>query len=173
MNDENLTLKDDKVTLANQISTLNSTITSRNNENETQNKINSEQNLSEIEFEILGTEEFKKTIYVLSRKNNLTEKIEKIKNLKIEKLNSDIENSNIISSLYKINEVLIENEELVKKFVEENILELNSEYEELEKIMDSLKKSKINKLILEQNLSLLEKHKDELKEKIKILEHIK
>ena len=173
MNDENLTLKDDKVTLANQISTLNSTITSRNNENETQNKINSEQNLSEIEFEILGTEEFKKTIYVLSRKNNLTEKIEKIKNLKIEKLKSDIENSNIISSLYKINEVLIENEELVKKFVEENILELNSEYEELEKIMDSLKKSKINKLILEQNLSLLEKHKDELKEKIKILEHIK
>ena len=93
--------------------------------------------------------------------------------MKIEKLNSDIENSNIISSLYKINEVLIENEELVKKFVEENILELNSEYEELEKIMDSLKKSKINKLILEQNLSLLEKHKDELKEKIKILEHIK
>ena len=173
MNNENLTLKDDKVTQANHISTLNSTITSRNNENETQNKINSEQNLSEIEFEILGTEEFKKTIYVLSRKNNLTEKIEKIKNLKIEKLNSDIENSNIISSLYKINEVLIENEELVKKFVEENILELNSEYEELEKIMDSLKKSKINKLILEQNLSLLEKHKDELKEKIKILEHIK
>ena len=39
--------------------------------------------------------------------------------------------------------------------------------------MDSLKKSKINKLILEQNLSLLEKHKDELKEKIKILEKIK
>ena len=57
--------------------------------------------------------------------------------------------------------------------MEENILELNSEIEELEKIMDSLKKSKINKLILEQNLSLLEKHKDELKEKIKILEHIK
>ena len=152
---------------------MNSTITSRNNENETLNKINSEQNFSEIEFEILETEEFKKTIYVLSRKNNLTEKIEKIKNLKIEKLNSDIENSNIISSLYKINEVLIENEELVKKFVEENILELNSEIEELEKIMDSLKKSKIHKLILEQNLSLLEKHKDELKEKIKILEHIK
>ena len=93
--------------------------------------------------------------------------------MKIEKLNSDIENSNIVSSLYKINEVLIENEELVKKFVEENILELNSEYEELEKIMDSLKKSKINKLILEQNLSLLEKHQDELKEKIKILEQIK
>ena len=57
--------------------------------------------------------------------------------------------------------------------MEENILELNSEIEELEKIMDSLKKSKIHKLILEQNLSLLEKHKDELKEKIKILEHIK
>ena len=75
---------------------MNSTITSRNNENETLNKINSEQNFSEIEFEILETEEFKKTIYVLSRKNNLTEKIEKIKNLKIEKLNCDIENSNII-----------------------------------------------------------------------------
>ena len=75
---------------------MNSTITSRNNENETLNKINSEQNFSEIEFEILETEEFKKTIYVLSRKNNLTEKIEKIKKLKIEKLNCDIENSNII-----------------------------------------------------------------------------
>ena len=125
-------MKNDKESVANQISTLNSTLTSRNNENETQNKINSEQNISEFEIEISGTEEFKKTIDVLSRKNNLTEKIEKIKNLKIEKLNSDIENSNIISSLDKINEALIENEELVKKFVEENILELNSEYEELE-----------------------------------------
>ena len=47
-------------------------------------------------------------------------------------MNCDIENSNIISSLNKINEALIENEELVKKFVEENILELYSEYEELE-----------------------------------------
>ena len=56
--------------------------------------------------------------------------------------------------------------------MEKNILELNSEYKELEKTMDSFKKSKINQLILEQNLSLLEKHKDELKEKIKILEQI-
>ena len=57
--------------------------------------------------------------------------------------------------------------------MEKNIFELNSEYKELEKTIDSFKKSKINQLILEQNLSLLEKHQDELKEKIKILEQIK
>ena len=56
--------------------------------------------------------------------------------------------------------------------MEKNIFELNSEYKELEKTIDSFKKSKINQLILEQNLSLLEKHQDELKEKIKIQDHI-